>query len=277
MTYEFVWKGKPLHFSFQLIHLGLPKEITKDGFDISFAINHLGPFLLTNRLLGNKKKRFTRLWARCHTITYTHKTSQRSHFLLWIISLWLSFSDLMKRSAPARIVTVASSNHKKGRVDFSHFYGENIKYAMDNVYNHTKLHNIICTNELGHRLQGTGTPIILFLFFPSPFCWKCNNVKFSSVTRSLIRMIIVYTVRMYSMDYTLNGHWSSIYVLGFHFYTSTVLESLVTFFVFPNWVDWQWSTAGNNLTIPIIQDHSRNMVTFHKSWMCFCCLFFIYF
>ncbi|XP_053267603.1 retinol dehydrogenase 12 [Pleuronectes platessa] len=94
---------------------GLPRQITKEGFEMSFATNHLGPFLLTNLLL-----------------------------------------DLMKRSAPARIVTLSSVNHMKGQVDFSHFHGENLTYHMDNVYNHTKLHNIICTNELAHRLEGTG-------------------------------------------------------------------------------------------------------------------------
>ncbi|XP_019942305.1 retinol dehydrogenase 12 [Paralichthys olivaceus] len=94
---------------------GLPRQITKDGFEMSFATNHLGPFLLTNLLL-----------------------------------------DLMKRSAPARIVTLSSVNHKQGVVDFSHFHGENLKYYMDSVYNHTKLHNILCTNELARRLEGTG-------------------------------------------------------------------------------------------------------------------------
>lgn len=67
---------------------------------------------------------------------------------------WIS--DLMKRSAPARIVTISSFIHKKGQVDFSHFHGKNLTYSMDSVYNHTKLHNIICTNELARRLQGTG-------------------------------------------------------------------------------------------------------------------------
>ncbi|XP_070758382.1 retinol dehydrogenase 11 [Enoplosus armatus] len=94
---------------------GLPRQITKDGFDVSFATNHLGPFLLTNLLL-----------------------------------------DLMKHSAPARIVTLSSVSHKRGRVDFSHFHGENLTFHMDTVYSHTKLHNIICTNELARRLQGTG-------------------------------------------------------------------------------------------------------------------------
>lgn len=94
---------------------GLPKGITKDGFEASFATNHLGPFLLTNLLL-----------------------------------------DLMKSSSPSRIITVSSVNHKWGKMDFSHFHGENLVYYMDQVYNHTKLHNIICTNELARRLKETG-------------------------------------------------------------------------------------------------------------------------
>uniref|UniRef100_A0A8C5DK75 Retinol dehydrogenase 11-like n=1 Tax=Gouania willdenowi TaxID=441366 RepID=A0A8C5DK75_GOUWI len=65
-------------------------------------------------------------------------------------------SDLIKQSAPARIVTVSSANHKNGKVDFSHFHGENLVHRMDRVYNHTKLHNIICTNELARRLKETG-------------------------------------------------------------------------------------------------------------------------
>ncbi|XP_019911524.1 retinol dehydrogenase 12 isoform X2 [Esox lucius] len=61
---------------------GLPREITSDGLEVSFATNHVGPFLLTNLLL-----------------------------------------DLLKRSAPARIVNVSSVNHWRGKVDFSHFKG----------------------------------------------------------------------------------------------------------------------------------------------------------
>ncbi|KAI5612836.1 hypothetical protein C0J50_4568, partial [Silurus asotus] len=94
---------------------GLPKGITEEGLEVSFATNHIGPFLLTNLLL-----------------------------------------DLLKKSAPARIVNVSSANHRRGKVDFLHFHGENLSYTMDMVYNHTKLHNVIWTNELARRLEGTG-------------------------------------------------------------------------------------------------------------------------
>lgn len=93
---------------------GLPKDITADGLEVSFATNHVGPFLLTNLLL-----------------------------------------DRLKSSAPARIVNVSSVNHWRGKVDLSHFHGKNLVYRMDEVYNHTKLHNVLWTNELARRLKGT--------------------------------------------------------------------------------------------------------------------------
>lgn len=71
-------------------------------------------------------------------------------------SYFSSISDLIKHSAPARIVNLSSINHRKGKVDFSHFHGENLTYFMDQVYSHTKIHNLIYTNELARRLQGTG-------------------------------------------------------------------------------------------------------------------------
>lgn len=68
----------------------------------------------------------------------------------------------MKRSAPARIVNLSSFNHRKGQVDFSHFHGKNLSGRKDQIYNNTKLHIILCTKELAHRLQGTGRPKLGF-------------------------------------------------------------------------------------------------------------------
>lgn len=94
---------------------GLPQKMTSDGFDLMFATNCLGPFLLTNLL-----------------------------------------QELLKRSAPSRIVILSSSQHRKGEVDFRHFRGENLVYHSDRVYNHTKLHNVLWSRELANRLTGTG-------------------------------------------------------------------------------------------------------------------------
>lgn len=131
--------------SFYLYPLGLPKELTKDGLEVSFATNHLGPFLLTTLLLGKSLANFCPMVSR-------FPCSQRLCFF------FLLLSDLLKHSAPARIVNLTSFNHKKGKVDFSHFHGKNLSGTLDTIYNHTKLHIVLCTQELAHRLQGTGRP-----------------------------------------------------------------------------------------------------------------------
>lgn len=127
-----------------LSSLGLPKELTKDGLEISFATNHLGPFLLTTLLLGKSL-----IWLTRMSCFSRFLCSQRLSFLS-------SIPDLLKDSAPARIVNLSSFNHKRGKVDFSHYYGKNLSGRMDQIYNHTKLHIVLCTKELAHRLQGTG-------------------------------------------------------------------------------------------------------------------------
>ncbi|CAL8338007.1 unnamed protein product [Lota lota] len=141
---------------------GLPKAITEEGLEISFATNHLGPFLLTKLLL-----------------------------------------DLLKRSAPARIVNVCSSNHFKGIVDFSHFKGENLTYKMDNVYNNTKLHQIICTNELARILHGSGV--------------TANSVHPGYVMTSMLRhyssalRIVFNLIGIFFFKYAEQGAVSAIY------------------------------------------------------------------
>lgn len=131
------------------IPTGLPSKITADGLEITFATNHIGPFLLTSLLLGQTFLLLMLLFQ-----------SQKDNLQVTLINNAFSFYchiDLLKKSAPARIVNVSSMNHWRGEVDFSHFRGDNLSNVMDAAYNHTKLHNVIWTNELARRLQGTGT------------------------------------------------------------------------------------------------------------------------
>ena len=87
---------------------------TVDGLELTFAVNHLASFLLTNLLL-----------------------------------------DRLKASAPARVVTVSSHVQAEGRIDFDNLQGAR-DYSGQTAYSQSKLANVMFTNELAHRLGGSG-------------------------------------------------------------------------------------------------------------------------
>ena len=63
--------------------------------------------------------------------------------------------DRLKRSSPARVVTVSSHAHAGGRIDFADLQGET-SYSGARAYNQSKLANIMFARELARRLPGTG-------------------------------------------------------------------------------------------------------------------------
>jgi NAD(P)-dependent dehydrogenase (short-subunit alcohol dehydrogenase family) len=63
--------------------------------------------------------------------------------------------DLLKRSSPARVVTVSSEAHRGGRIDFDDLQGTR-SYRGLRAYRQSKLANILFTRELSRRLQGSG-------------------------------------------------------------------------------------------------------------------------
>jgi NAD(P)-dependent dehydrogenase (short-subunit alcohol dehydrogenase family) len=90
------------------------RRLTEDGIEATFAVNHLGYFLLVNLLL-----------------------------------------DLLVKSAPARVVTVASVGHRRGSLDFQDL-GFEKGYGVMRAYTRSKLANVLFANELARRLSGTG-------------------------------------------------------------------------------------------------------------------------
>ena len=90
------------------------RRLTEDGIEMTFAVNHLGYFLLTNLLL-----------------------------------------DRIVRSAPARVVSVASEAHREGTLDFDDL-GFERDYRLMRAYGRSKLANVLFSNELARRLAGTG-------------------------------------------------------------------------------------------------------------------------
>lgn len=97
--------------------VGCNRSLTVDGYEIQFATNHLGPFLLTNLLL-----------------------------------------DLLRSSAPSRIVNVSSMAHSKATIPRDDLMHEK-SYVGTGVYAETKLANVLFTRELSKRLAGTGVTV----------------------------------------------------------------------------------------------------------------------
>jgi NAD(P)-dependent dehydrogenase (short-subunit alcohol dehydrogenase family) len=87
------------------------RRLTEDGLEMTFAVNHLAPFLLTHLLL-----------------------------------------DLLRTSAPSRVVTVSSTTHQSIReVDFDNLQGEKW-YDGYYAYALSKLGNILFAYELARRI-----------------------------------------------------------------------------------------------------------------------------
>jgi len=89
------------------------RELTEDGIERTFALNHLAYFLMTNLLL-----------------------------------------DMLKTSAPSRIVNVSSAAHNGAKLDMDDLQGAK-SYSGWRAYQASKLANIYFTYELARRLNGS--------------------------------------------------------------------------------------------------------------------------
>lgn len=92
--------------------------VTKDGYEQTFAVNHLGYFLLANLLV-----------------------------------------DLVKKSAPSRIVVTSSTMHYNGKLDLEDWGYERGGYSLIAAYGRSKLANVMMTRSLAKRLEGTGVTV----------------------------------------------------------------------------------------------------------------------
>jgi NAD(P)-dependent dehydrogenase (short-subunit alcohol dehydrogenase family) len=99
------------------------RRVTVDGFEETFAVNHLAHFLLANLL-----------------------------------------RERLERSAPARVVVVASEAHRFGRLDLGDLQFERAYRGLPlvsgmRVYGASKLANLLFAAELARRLEGTGVTV----------------------------------------------------------------------------------------------------------------------
>jgi len=83
----------------------------------------------------------------------TFQVDYLSHFLLTNLLL-----DLLKKSAPSRIVNVSSVAHYYGHINFDDLQMER-GYAVMKAYSQAKLAQVLFTHELAMRLEGTGVTV----------------------------------------------------------------------------------------------------------------------
>ncbi len=93
-------------------------------------------------------------WAHRHvTADGLERTFALNHLAPFLLTSLLL--DRLTSSAPARILTVSSAAHGRGRIDFGDLQGEQ-KYSGQRAYSQSKLANVMFTYELARRLDGTG-------------------------------------------------------------------------------------------------------------------------
>ncbi|XP_052841640.1 retinol dehydrogenase 11 isoform X1 [Drosophila gunungcola] len=75
------------------------------------------------------------------------------HFLLTNLLL-----DVLERTAPSRVVVVASKAHERGQIHVEDMHGQDF-YDEGVAYCQSKLANILFARELAKRLEGTGVTV----------------------------------------------------------------------------------------------------------------------
>lgn len=112
----FLATGEPLHVLINNAGLAGQRGMTESGFELAFGTNHVGPFLLTSLLL-----------------------------------------DRLRESAPSRIVTVASDAHLAAKgIDYEAIRRKTRNRTGFPEYAVSKLANVLHSQELARRLDGTG-------------------------------------------------------------------------------------------------------------------------
>lgn len=87
------------------------------------------------------------------TVDGLEATMATNHFAPFLLTHLLL--DVLKASAPSRIINVSSEAHRAGRFDFDDLQSER-GYLGFRVYGTSKLANILFTRALAKRLRGTG-------------------------------------------------------------------------------------------------------------------------
>ena len=100
-------------------------------------------------------------------------TNHLGHFAL---------TNLLLDRVSGRVVTVSSTAHRMGEIDFNDLNWERKPYKAWRAYGQSKLANLLFTSELQRRLEAAGSPAIATAAHPG---YAATNLQFRSERRSL--------------------------------------------------------------------------------------------
>jgi NAD(P)-dependent dehydrogenase (short-subunit alcohol dehydrogenase family) len=110
-----------------------------------------------------------------------------NHLGPFLLTHWLL--DMLKASAPSRIITVASKgliSYPFLDIEFDNLYGER-KFNLQHAYYHSKQAQVMFTFDLAERLQGTGVSV---------HCVRVGNV---AIPDERLAHLPVWMLKMYEL------------------------------------------------------------------------------
>jgi NAD(P)-dependent dehydrogenase (short-subunit alcohol dehydrogenase family) len=98
-------------------------------------------------------------------------TNHLGHFAL---------TNLLLEHVTGRVVTVSSTGHRIGAIDFDDLQWERKRYRAWRAYGQSKLANLLFTSELQRRLTAAGSPVLATAAHPG---YAATNLQFHSGRR----------------------------------------------------------------------------------------------
>jgi NAD(P)-dependent dehydrogenase (short-subunit alcohol dehydrogenase family) len=114
-------------------------------------------------------------------------TNHLGHFAL---------TNLLLEHVTGRVVTVSSTGHRVGRIDFDDLNWERKPYGAWRAYGQSKLANLLFTAELQRRLTAAGSAVLATAAHPG---YAATNLQFHS-QRRLMDLVSVVGNRLLAQD-----------------------------------------------------------------------------
>jgi len=138
------------------------RQLSVDGIEMTFAVNHLSYFLLTNLLLDTLRAstpaRIINVSSHAHAVPPLPLAALQDQQRHPGRSFWKNLL-LRKLNALARLSKKSVPEESPGEgIDFDNLQGQH-HYLGWRVYGLSKLANILFTYELARRLEGTGITV----------------------------------------------------------------------------------------------------------------------